>query len=336
MRTRLFLSALTLWAVVSLLHADTNDHFTITTYNVENWNAIERWGKPDQPKPSWARAAVVNTLTNVRPDVLAIEEMGSTNDLTELHHRLRAKGMDYPYSEWIQAADSARHVALLSRFPITRRFSRTDYTYRLDGQLVPIQRGILDVLIQVNPHYAFRALVVHLKSKRATEQGDQSQMRLEEARLLRAHIDRALRQTPHLNLIAMGDFNDTLDSPPMRALVGPISPLPALDSEGRDNTHYWKKQKEYSRLDYLMVSPGMTNEYVPDSARIADYPGWNKASDHRAVSARFFTRDIGPVPAAPADASPWFISAGWIVNILLLLTILVLVCLFIYTRRKNQ
>jgi endonuclease/exonuclease/phosphatase family metal-dependent hydrolase len=295
MNTKILLSVLMVAAFVVPLRADTNTTFTIATYNVENWNKIERRGKPNEPKPSWERAAVVNVMTNFHPDVIAFEEMGNTNDLAELHNRLRAKGMDFPYREWLQATDTDRHVAILSRFPIVANHSRTNDTYQLGDHPEPIQRGILDVTIQVNSNYAFRAVVVHLKSKRTIEFGDQAKMRLEEARLLRAHIAGILRENPKANVVVLGDFNDTPDSDPIRALLGDKSlqlfPLPARDSAGTDSTHFWKFKKEYSHIDYIMVSPGMSNEFVTGSARIADYPGWNKGSDHRPVFGRFVTED---------------------------------------------
>ena len=303
-----FTLLLLLLVIARPLFADTNDTFTIATYNVENWNEIERHGKPDEPKPHWERAAVVNVLTNFQPDVLAVEEMGSTNDLAELHNRLHAKGMDYPYREWLQAADADRHVALLSRFPITSRQPHTNETYSLDGHTLPVQRGFLDVQIQVSSNYTFRAIVVHLKSKRTTEEGDQAKMRLEEATLLRDYINNVLKQNSNANVVVMGDFNDTPDSAPIRALLGDATlnlfVLPARDSTGSDATHFWKFRKEYSHIDYLMTSPGMSNEYVTGSARVADFPGWDKGSDHRAVFGRFQTHDIIPAPVSKPAGKP--------------------------------
>jgi len=277
------------------LSAASTNQFIIATYNVENWNSIERSGKPAQPKPPAEKVAVIGVITTIRPDVLAIEEMGQTNDLAELTTGLRAKGWDYPQQEWIQGSDPDRHVCLLSRFPIVQRNSRTNYTYLVDGKVTHIQRGLLDVLIKVNDNYSFRAIVAHLKSKRRSDYGDQAAMRLEEARLLRTHIGKILKEAPEQNLIALGDFNDTPDSEPIHAIIGDppfqLFALHPLDSTGQDSTHYWKVHNEFSRIDYLITSPGMSNEYVEGSAHIADVPGWNDASDHRMVYARFYDHE---------------------------------------------
>jgi endonuclease/exonuclease/phosphatase family metal-dependent hydrolase len=304
MKSKLVLALICLTLVASSLRAQSTGSFVVAAYNVENWNQIERRGKPDQPKPQIEKDAVVAVIATVRPDVLALEEMGKTNDLAELVAMLRAKGVDYANQEWIESFDPDRHVSLLSRFPIAQRFSRIDYNYLLDGKPTRIQRGILDVLVKVNDHYSFRAIVAHLKSKRASDIGDQALMRLEEARLLRAHIGKILKDNPRQNLIAMGDFNDTPESEPIRTLVGEppfaLLALRPLDSKAGDGTQFWRARQEFSRIDYLIASPGMSNEYIAGSARIADVEGWDKASDHRMVHASFHDRDIGEPVAQQA------------------------------------
>ncbi|HUI06771.1 MAG TPA: endonuclease/exonuclease/phosphatase family protein [Verrucomicrobiae bacterium] len=286
--------------------ADTNT-FIVAAYNVENWLSMDRHGKADQPKPQSEKDALFQVVAQIRPDVLGVEEMGTTNDLADLADGLRAHGIDLPYREWIQGADTNRHVSVLSRFPIVERFSRTDYNYLLNGKPQRIERGIIDVKIQVNDHYAFRAVVAHLKSKRHVEIGDQTVMRLEEAKLLRAHVGKALKDDPELNLIVMGDFNDTPESAPIRAIVGEppfaLVELLAVDSKGGQDTYYWKYRNQFSRIDYLITSPGMANEYVPDGARIADVEGWDNASDHRAVYAKFYAHEIVRAASPPARST---------------------------------
>lgn len=297
------------WLVLaSSLWADSTNQFIVATYNVENWNSIERNKKPNQPKPQADKAAVIGIISSIRPDVLAMEEMGKTNDFAEVVSLLQAKGLDYPNQEWIQGPDPDRHVCLLSRFPIVERNSRTNYSYLVDGKTAYISRGILDVLVKVNDGYSFRAIVAHLKSKRQSTFGDQAAMRLEEARLLRTHIGKILKESPDQNLLAMGDFNDTPDSPAIHAIVG-IAPfalfaLSPVDSTGNDGTHYWKAHREFSRIDYLIASPGMSNEYIEGSARIADAPGWDKASDHRMVYARFHDHEVSSTGMASSVIVP--------------------------------
>jgi len=292
---------LILTLTATLAGADSTNTFTIATYNVENWNSIERNRKPDQPKPAKEKEGVWAALAAVKPDVLGLQEMGTTNDLAEFVAGLRARGLDYPYAEWVQGLDTNRHVALLSRFPITHRFSATNDTYQLDHHPARVFRGILDVQVQVNPTYSFRVIVLHLKSRRAVEGADQAAMRLEEAKLARRHIDRILADNPRQNLIVLGDFNDTPDAAPVQTIAGtssttPLYVLPAKTAKGYQGTHFWMAKKEWSRIDYLMVSPGMSNEYMTGTATIYEGTGAWEGSDHRPVVGTFYATDRDPQP----------------------------------------
>ena len=59
-----------------------------------------------------------------------------------------------------------------------------------------------------------------------------------------------------------GDWNDTRNSKPVRALtkrgdreLGVI--LPAADPRGETWTHFYRKEDTYSRIDYFLVSPAL-------------------------------------------------------------------------------
>lgn len=280
---------------------ESSNTFVVAAYNVENWNTIERRHKPNQPKPATEKEGVWKSIAAVHPDVLGVEEMGNTNDLAEFVAGLRQRGLDYSYAEWVQGVDTNRHVALLSRFPITRRFSATNDTYELNHHPLHISRGILDVQVQVNSNYSCRVIVLHLKSKLSSEAGDQAEMRLDEARLARAHVEAILKDNPRQNLIVMGDFNDTPGTAPIATMTGtssttPLYVLPAKDERGYEDTHYWMAHKEWSRIDYLMVNPGMSNKFLTGTAHIYKGTGTWEGSDHRPVSATFYATDRDPQP----------------------------------------
>jgi len=317
--------------------ADSTNTFTVATYNVENWLSMERGSQTNAPKPVAARDAVALVLGTVRPDVLGVVEVGQPADLADLQTRLRAQGLEFPHTEWITGADTTRHVALLSRFPITQRLSATHCTYPLDGKPRRIERGILDVRVHVHDRYSFRALVVHLKSHRETEDGNQAEMRLGEARLLRQHLDAILQADPNANFLAMGDFNDTPDAEPIRVAIGAgpfqLFALPARDAKGYETTHFWRAKRHWSRLDYLMASPGMSNEYVTGTATIADPPELLKASDHRPVFANFHDRDIGPAPKPPLTQHP---ALAPILIVVLVIIVAGIVIFFITAQRQPR
>ena len=291
--------------LVGRVPAQTSTTFVVGAYNIENWNSIERHGQLNQPKPQAEKDAVINVIASVHPDVLGLEEMGTPDDLAELRAGLTGKGVVYPFAEYLQGADPDRRVCLLSRFPIVQRLSRTDYTYRLNDRPAPISRGILDVVVQVNDRYSFRAIVVHLKSKRTIELGDQAVMRLEEAKLLRTHLNSIFKNNPTPKLLAMGDFNDTPETLPIKTVLGEppfaLVALPCQTSKGYSGTHLWRFHSDWSRLDYLLASPSLLNDFVTGSAHIYEGPAAGIASDHRVIYATFTTPAVvkGPVATNP-------------------------------------
>lgn len=265
---------------------------TVAFYNLKNYLAMERRINdevvPDAPKPESEVKAVIEGLTSIRPDILGVCEMGDATFLADLQKRLKANGIDLPHTEMIRdAAGWNRNVALLSRFPIVARNSRDDYTYELAGTKHAFQRGVLDVKVAINPRYHLRCIVLHLKSKREVPEGDETLMRLNEARLARQHIDGILGEEPGANLLVMGDFNDLRPEAPIKTLQGGfggngyLTALGLTDPYGFRWTHHWSFADSYSRFDYALVSEGLEKEIVRDACRIHHWENWDKASDHR-------------------------------------------------------
>lgn len=287
---RAALVALLFGALGPALSAET---IVVAAYNVQNYLRMDRYAKgksvKDAPKPESEIKAVVEVIAQIRPDILGLVEMGGEDMLDDLQKRLQAAGLEYPYREWMEGADSKRHVCLLSRFPIVGRHSRSDITFELDGRPQRINRGILDVTVQVNPSYQLRLAGIHLKSRREVAEYDESRMRAMEAKHVRDHLNQTLLAAPKTNLLLFGDFNDTKNEYPVRELIGARgTPLYMMDiwlrdSRGERWTHYWKTADEYSRIDYILVSPGLSREIVLKKSGINDAPIWNTASDHRAL-----------------------------------------------------
>ena len=238
-------------------------------------------------------------------DVLAMEEMGSTNALAELQNSLRTDGVDYPYSGYVSAYDTNLHVAVLSRFPIRSQKLHNEDKYLLHGRRFKVTRGFGEFEIEVNPNYKFTVLATHLKSKRLMAEADESEMREQEAILLREHIEEILKNNPTSNLIVLGDLNDTKDSRSIHTIIGKgatalVDTRPAettgngSSTHGRRDqarlitwTHYFAKEDTYSRIDYILVSKGMAREWQADGTYIVMIPEWGTASDHRPIVARF-------------------------------------------------
>ena len=281
--------------------------FRVATYNVESYLAEDT--KSRAAKSAEAKAKVRDSIRALKPDVLALQEMGSTNALLELRDSLKAAGLDLPYWEHITGFDTNIHVAVLSKFPFTARRPHADDSFLLSGRRFRVSRGFAEVDVQVNTNYSFTLITAHLKSKRAVAQADEAELRLEEAKVLREKIDARLAADPQANLVVLGDFNDTKDSASTKAVIGrgkaklvdtrpaerngdnTPSPNPAWEPRNVTWTHYYGKEDSYSRIDFLLISPGLAREWVTSETCVLTLPNWGVGSDHRPIMATFEAED---------------------------------------------
>jgi endonuclease/exonuclease/phosphatase family metal-dependent hydrolase len=281
--------------------------FTVATYNVENYLDAPVPGR--HIKPAASRAKVAETILAMRPDILALEEMGRESALRELRATLRKGGLDYPYYEYAGGWDTNIFVAVLSRFPITDRRSHTNENYLLSGRRFRVSRALIEMDVQVTPDYRLTVMCAHLKSRRRVPWADQAEMRLAEARILREKVDALLKRRPDANLVVLGDFNDTKNTASTRAVIGrgrfklidtrPFeqngdnlpAPRPDWDPRNITWTHFYGKEDSYERIDYLLLSPGLAKEWRPEATRVVTMANWGLASDHRPLIAGFVAED---------------------------------------------
>jgi len=297
------------WVVACLLafllqiQSRAAETFRVVTYNVENYLDQKSGTRP--AKSEAARAKVRESILAVKPDVLALQEIGGTNAFMELQASLKSAGLDLPFSEYVIGWDTNIHVVVLSRFPIVARHPQTNDSFLLNGSRFFVSRGFAEVEIRVNTNYAFTLIAAHLKSKLPIPAAAESDLRLEEAKVLRQKIDACIAANPNTNLIVLGDMNDDHDSQPIRTIIGRgkkglVDTRPAErngDSEPSSDkrlaaraitwTHFYAKSDTYSRIDYILLSHGMEREWIPTETYVLNLPNWGLASDHRPVVATF-------------------------------------------------
>jgi endonuclease/exonuclease/phosphatase family metal-dependent hydrolase len=229
-------------------------------------------------------------IGTIHPDVLGLEEIGEPRQLEDIQRRLRAAGMDYPYSEYLQGSDTTRHIALLSRYPIIEHHSRGDLPLWVNGITLHSPRGILDITIEPLPGYRVRILCVHLKAKLEVAEYDQSSLRLAESKELRRTVRDILNTDPEERLILMGDFNDTKNEKSLWEVAGKpdwpdsMHPIPLTDGRGELWTEYWSAADVYSRIDYILTAKKLEHDIDMEHSGIARPAFWNEASDHCPVT----------------------------------------------------
>ncbi len=254
--------------------------------------------KIDAPKPEREIKPLVEALLEMKPDILGVCEIGDQKHVEDLQGRLKAGGVDLPHTFIVHdAAGWERNLAIFSKFPIVENHSRDDLTYNIGDTLLPLQRGILDVTFAPNPDYRLRLVGLHLKSKREVDEADQALMRLNEARLARQHIEGILVEEPGTNLIVYGDLNDTQDEYPIREIKGRfgrqdyLTALTLDDKYGFKWTHHWSWADIYARIDFALLSKGVSPEVSRDDSHIFHWDDWDKASDHRPLVVKIIPVD---------------------------------------------
>lgn len=268
----------------------------LATYNVENYTLTDRMTpdgyRPDYPKPEAAKHALRQVIRALDADVLALQEMGGRAFLEELRRDLAREGCVYPHAEILEYDTEPRHVAVLSRRPFAVVTAHTDLRFRYDGGETFVKRGLLEVRLAVAGG-ELTVFVAHLKS-RFTERDEDPQSARVRAGEAEAVRDRVLARFPDPAAAAfaiVGDFNDGPVSRPLRALSArgrtPIATLlPVADSRGETWTHRYRREDSYTRVDHILVSPGLLRvaRVAGERAAIYDGPGGAEASDHRPVA----------------------------------------------------
>jgi endonuclease/exonuclease/phosphatase family metal-dependent hydrolase len=299
-----FRLCIALFAFGLLCNSFAAETFRVATYNVENYL--------DQPtesrhfvKSAEAKTKVRESIEAMNPDVIALEEMGTTNALLELRASLKNDGQDFPFWEHVQGADTNIHVAVLSKFPIVARHPHTNDEFLLDGRRFRVERGFAEVEIQAATNFTFTLIAAHLKSQLQIPNADEAEERLGEVKVLRGIVDERFKENPDAKLIVLGDFNDLKNSDPIKKIIGrgkfkltdtrpaerngdnaPAAP-PYFEPRNVAWTYFYGADDTYSRIDYILLSLAMARDWVKAGTYIPTIPNWGNGSDHRPIVATF-------------------------------------------------
>jgi endonuclease/exonuclease/phosphatase family metal-dependent hydrolase len=266
---------------------------TVATYNVENYGPANRMTeagyRQDYPKPEPAKQALRTVIRGLNADVLVLQEMGSRQHLDELRRDLKAEGLDYPHAALAVAADEDRHVAILAKRPLLAVTTHTDLEFRYFGGRETVKRGLLEATL-ATALGEVTVFAVHLKS-RYTDRADDPESAVRRAAEATAVRDRVLQRFPRpaeAHFLLLGDCNDVRTSRPLaflqrRGRTAIASLLPGADSRGEVWSYFFQREETYSRVDHILVSPGLLPAVRGAAARIYDGEGVGQASDHRPV-----------------------------------------------------
>lgn len=226
----------------------------MSTFKVMTWN-VENLFRPDAGAGSQIDAAYTEKLNRLAevinaldPDVLALQEVGGKEPLTDLANALQGR---YGHSKLSTHPDRRGiRVGFLSKLAIED--SDEVFTFPDAGlpavpgvdeagalvEATRMSRGALRIVVKPTPLLTVHLMVAHLKSKllsfpgrsrfdpddeneRARVAGIALLRRTAEAVALRVKANDILQQKPTDGLIVLGDLNDVTDAATTQILQGP-------------------------------------------------------------------------------------------------------------------
>ncbi len=245
-------------------------------------------GTPAKPKDQLEHVAA--RIRAADADVLALEEV-ENRFYVERFVAAMLPDMGYKYIVCFEGNDKRGiDVALLSRLPVG---PVTSHMYERfsdgSGSETCFQRDLLQVRIEPPEAPAFQVFVVHFKSKRTGPESEKT--RLAECRQARKILDQELAKDKNSLFVICGDFNDTFDSRPLKALCGegPTKLVDFMKDLPKDAVTFNAKPHR-SIIDYVLASPAMGKRYVDKSYHVIDGSIETGGSDHNPVLAKFKLR----------------------------------------------
>jgi len=266
--------------------------FTVATFNVMNMfdeyddPYTEDEGTPAKPKAELEHLAA--TIHKLDADVLVLEEVENRGYLERFN---RAMLGDLHYGDVVLFEGNDKRgidCAVLSRFPVGPVTSHRHVRFGdANGQPEHFMRDFLQVEIDPPGAQAFYVFAVHFKSKRGGED-ETAAVRSAETHEARKLLDRLMEKEKAVCFLVCGDFNDTWDSEPLKALRGSgPGKLAGFVDELPPDTHTFNQGEYADMIDFILASPEMARRYVKKTYRVLSGSVETNGSDHNPVVAKF-------------------------------------------------
>jgi endonuclease/exonuclease/phosphatase family metal-dependent hydrolase len=267
---------------------------TVASYNVLNlfdefdepYHGDE--GTPAKPREQLDRLA--ETLRQADADVVALQEVENRGYLQRFV-RAMIPDLGYEHIVLLEGNDyRGIDVALLSRFPVGPVTSYRHLRFpNGQGEPMSFRRDLLRARLEPPGAASFDIFVIHLKSKSGGDTSGSLATRLGEARQVRRVLDEVLAGDPGARFLLCGDYNDTLDSEPVQAMIGQGSGKLScfVEDVPADQRITYNQEPYRSMIDFILASPAMGKLYRQGSYRILHGSVSSSGSDHNPVIAQF-------------------------------------------------
>jgi len=265
---------------------------TVAAFNVLNFfddyddPYHEDEGTPAKPKAEMEKLST--TIHALDADVISLEEVENRGYLERFNASMLS---DMGYQEVVCFEGNDRRgidCAVLSRFPVGPVVSHRHLHFSDgSGGQTQFQRDFLQVEIRPPDAPAFYVFPVHFKSKRGGADSSEH-TRLGETQQARKILDDLLKREKDALFIVCGDFNDTWDSAPLKAIRGDgPTALAEFFHELSKDTPTFNAGEHKDMIDFILASPEMAKRYVPKSYKVLEGSLQTLGSDHNPLATRF-------------------------------------------------
>lgn len=235
----------------------------VATYNVEKIKS------PD---------ALAVTIKDLNADVLALQEVDAKTSKTFFDKYLKDSGYQLVIPQ--QSGDSI-DVVLLTKLPVI------DTNPIVTKDAPPnITKNLFQVNLKANDNYSFIMLITNFKSNNSD---------LMEG--IRTSIKAFEKSNRMYNYILAADLNNAPDAPFLQPMLDPrssgLSFHDVVNEDLGSSAYSYIKGSKKSRVDYLMPSAGMFDEYlknsvvIQNSTKTGDTSVFTKASSHLPIFSNF-------------------------------------------------
>ena len=244
------------------------------------------------PKSKDKIQQIMQVIRELNADVVTFQEIENHGILNEVV-RDYLPDMGYKYIVVGQTNSGVgQQIGVISRKPIV---STTSYRYSElklpdDPRTWLFARDLLKVTIQVTPEKTMDVYTVHFKSKRdSINDKNSNAWRLAESMKTREIIADRLAKEPDAWVVLAGDFNDTPDSPVLRAFIGGEKPFLSDPHSGlpEEKRISYLRAPYRSIIDFTLLSPVLASRVVHAKTSVFAYetatPSNIGGSDHSPV-----------------------------------------------------
>ncbi len=229
------------------------------------------------------RALTAKALKAVKADIVALQEIESLDTLKRFNTRyLKSKKFDYPV---VIDGNDPRFidVALMSNLPID--FVRT-HQFRRSGRSKIFPRDCLEVHVKVG-RKTLTVFVNHFTSMMRGRARSRRRREKQSEEMIKILKERFGTNFGEHDFIVLGDLNDYMDigderSSGLRKLLQSDQMENAVNRLPPDErwTHYYKGDKSYNQLDYVLISRSLA-ERNPNVLPVIERRGQPKRVNQR-------------------------------------------------------